>query len=117
MKFAIACEGNEVAQHFGHCEQFAIYRAENGKIVSVERVANPGHRPGFLPVFLHGLGIEAIVSGGMGGGAVEIFNEKGIDVYTGASGSVDETAAKLANGTLESTGSVCHEHAHADECH
>lgn len=116
MKFAIACDGTEVTQHFGHCQQFAIYVAENGKIASVEHVANPGHRPGFLPVYLHDLGIEAIVSGGMGGGAVEIFNEKGIDVYTGAQGSVEETAAKLAAGTLESTGSICHEHAHADNC-
>jgi predicted Fe-Mo cluster-binding NifX family protein len=117
MKFAVACEGTQVAQHFGHCEQFAVYEAGEGKIISVTHVANPGHRPGFLPVFLHGFGISAIVSGGMGGGAIEIFNEKGIDVYTGASGEVNAVALQLAQGTLKSTGSICHEHAHADDCH
>ncbi len=116
MKFAIACEGTEVTQHFGHCQQFSIYEAEGGKIVNVTHVANPGHRPGFLPLYLHELGIDAIVSGGMGGGAVAIFNEKGIDVYTGAQGAAADIAVQLAAGTLVSSGSICHEHAHADEC-
>lgn len=49
-------------------------------------IPNPGHRPGFLPIFLHEKGLNVIISGGMGGGAVDIFNEKGIEVITGASG-------------------------------
>ena len=40
-----------VTEHFGHCEGFNIFNAENGKITESEFVPNPGHRPGFLPVF------------------------------------------------------------------
>ena len=61
-------------------------------------------------------GANVVVSGGMGGGAINIFNEKGIDVITGASGSVDDIAKSYIEGTLVSTGSVCHEHQHAGEC-
>jgi predicted Fe-Mo cluster-binding NifX family protein len=39
-----------------------------------------------LSIFLHEKVLNVIISGGMGGGAVDIFNEKGIEVITGASG-------------------------------
>jgi len=116
MKIAVACEGANVAGHFGHCENFTIFTTDNKKIVSSQVVPNPGHRPGFLPVFLHDLGINVIISGGMGGGAVEIFNEKGITVMTGAAGNAQQAAPLMAEGRLESTGSICHEHQHHDDC-
>jgi predicted Fe-Mo cluster-binding NifX family protein len=80
MKIAVASEGKMVTEHFGHCESFNIFEVENKKIVKAESIPNPGHRPGFLPVFLHEKGVNVIISGGMGGGAVDIFNEKGIEV-------------------------------------
>jgi predicted Fe-Mo cluster-binding NifX family protein len=116
MKIAVASEQGTVSGHFGHCEGFMLFDCENGKIAKSETVANPGHKPGFLPVFLAEKGVDVIISGGMGGGAVDIFNEKGIEVVVGATGpAVDAVKAFLA-GSLKSTGSVCHEHQHADEC-
>ncbi len=116
MKIAVASEGKMVTEHFGHCENFNIFEVENEKIVKSESVPNPGHKPGFLPVFLHEKGVNVIISGGMGGGAVAIFNEKAIEVITGARGSAREAADNYLKGELKSTGSVCHEHQHADEC-
>lgn len=117
MKIAVACMGSNVAGHFGHCQSFNIYEAEDGKIINEEIVPNPGHKPGFLPNFLADLGATVIVSGGMGGGAVEIFESRGVHVVTGASGDAKQAAANFANGSLKSTGSICHEHEHEDECH
>ena len=57
-----------------------------------------------------------IISGGMGGGAIDIFNEKNIEVIVGASGTAEAAAEAYLRGDLVSTGSVCHEHAHHDEC-
>jgi predicted Fe-Mo cluster-binding NifX family protein len=116
MKIAVASEGKIVAQHFGHCEGFTIFEAQEGRITGKEYFVNPGHRPGFLPVFLHEKGANVVISGGMGGGAIEIFNEKGIDVITGATGDIEETVKQFLQGQLISSGSVCHEHQHADEC-
>lgn len=116
MKIAVASEGQLVTEHFGHCEGFIIFEAENDRIKSQEFIPNPGHRPGFLPVFLYEKGVNVIISGGMGGGAVDIFNEKGIEVITGAQGNAEAVVKSYLNGELKSTGSICHEHQHADEC-
>jgi predicted Fe-Mo cluster-binding NifX family protein len=112
MKIAVACEGKTITEHFGHCETFAIFEAQGTQIASKQFVPNPGHRPGFLPVFLHEKGVNVIISGGMGGGAVDIFNEKGIEVITGASGDAETAANNYLQGKLKSTGSVCHQHSH-----
>lgn len=116
MKIAVASEGKMTTGHFGHCENFNIYDVDNNKIVKEESIQNPGHKPGFLPNFLYELGVNVIISGGMGGGAIDIFNERGIEVIIGAAGEARENVLAFIEGKLESTGSVCHEHQHADEC-
>lgn len=116
MRIAVAGDNGMVTEHFGHCESFSIFDAENNRIVKSESIANPGHKPGFLPNFLNDMGVNVIISGGMGGGAAEIFNEKGIEVITGARGNAKTAAEQYLQGMLRSTGSICHEHQHHDEC-
>ena len=116
MKIAVASDNNMVTEHFGHCESFNIYEAENNEIVKSELIPNPGHKPGYLPNFLNDIGVNVIISGGMGGGAVEIFNDNNIEVITGARGSSIGAANSYLKGELKSTGSVCHEHQHIGEC-
>lgn len=116
MRIAVASENGMVAGHFGHCESFSIFDTENNQIIKSESIPNPGHKPGFLPNFLNDKGVNVIISGGMGGGAIEIFNEKGIEVIVGASGNAKTAVELYLQGMLKSTGSVCHEHQHHDEC-
>lgn len=116
MKIAVAAMGNTVAGHFGHCENFLFFETADGKVTSQTSVPNPGHRPGFLPNFLADNGAQVIISGGMGGGAVDIFNERGVEVIIGVQGDAKDAVERYLAGNLESTGSICHEHAHADEC-
>ena len=116
MKIAVSCNGTQIWPHFGHCENFMIYEAENGLIQSETTVPNPGHRPGFLPNFLGDMGVEVIFAGGMGGGAVEIFNERKIEVIVGVQGDARTAVEQYLKGELHSTGSICHEHQHAGEC-
>lgn len=116
MKIAVASMGEMVAGHFGHCENFNIFETENGKIIKEESIGNPGHKPGFLPNYLHELGVYVIISGGMGAGAIEIFDSHNIEVVTGAQGNAKECVENFLSGNLKSTGSVCHSHEHAGEC-
>ena len=116
MKIAIASENGMVTEHLGHCEGFMIFDTEKGKVIKSETIANPGHRPGFLPNFLADRGVNVIISGGMGGGAVEIFNERNVEVVVGAFGDAKAAVEAYLQGSLKSTGSVCHEHQHHDEC-
>jgi predicted Fe-Mo cluster-binding NifX family protein len=105
-----------ITEHFGHCVNFNVFDTENGIIVKSESITNPGHRPGFLPNFLNDLGVNVIISGGMGGGAIDIFNEKGIEVIVGATGKAKDAAMDYLQGRLKSSGSVCHQHMNHDEC-
>ena len=117
MKIAVASEQEMITGHFGHCANFNLFDVEDGKIVKQESIPNPGHKPGFLPNYLNEKGVNVIISGGMGGAAVQIFNENNIEVVIGTQGLAQTAVEKYMKGELESTGSICHEHEHADECH
>ncbi len=110
MKVAVAAQSNVVCDHFGHCEGFIIYDVEKKKVVKKEFVANPGHKPGFLPVFLKQADVDVVIAGGMGQRAVDLFAEQNIEVIVGAGGGCDETIEKYLSGDLESTAAVCSEH-------
>ena len=116
MKIAVACMGAQVSGHFGHCENFTIFDTDNNQILHETIIPNPGHKPGFLPNFLGDQGVEVIIAGGMGGGAVEIFNQRGIEVIVGVQGPAREAVETYLKGELHSTGSICHEHQHAGAC-
>lgn len=116
MKIAVASMNENVAGHFGHCENFNIYVVEEGKIISKERIENPGHKKGFLPKFLNDLGVNVIIAGGMGEGAINLFNEANIEIITGNLGNSDEIVNKYLQGELTSAGEVCNRHAYKDEC-
>lgn len=117
MKIAIATDGKNVSGHFGHCEGFTVYEISDGKEVDKIFIPNPGHRPGFLPVYLGEKNVNMIISGGMGATAQQLFNDHNIDVIVGAKGNCDDIIKSYLSGELKSTGSVCREHMHADHCH
>ena len=98
-------------------KNFNIYDVVDNKIVKHTSLANPGHRPGFLPEYLHEQGAEVIISGGMGGGAVSIFESHNIKIVVGASGKAEDAVNRYISGDLKSTESICDKHEHADECH
>lgn len=116
MRIAVAAEGNSVSGHFGHCQGFYLYDTEGEKISNKSFIENPGHKPGFLPVFLGEKGVNIIIAGGMGKKAQELFSARDIDIVTGAQGECDNVIKSYLKGELESTGSICNEHKHEGHC-
>ena len=112
MKIALATENGIVSAHFGHCEGFTVYNVEDGKETVKEFLPSPGHTPGVLPVFLSENGVNVIIAGGMGERAQMLFEQRGIGVIIGASGTVEDVFAQYSKGELESSGSFCEEHGH-----
>lgn len=110
IRIAVATTKSQVAEHFGYCEEFMLFEIEDNKITKNEIIANPGHKPGFLPNFLADCGVNVIISGGMGMTAVEIFNEKNVEVIIGVSGEAKRAVEQYLEGVLKSTGSICHQH-------
>ena len=79
MKIAIPYEDGEVYQHFGHSEKFKIYTVENGN-VSSEIVDTEGTGHGALAGFLKARGVDVLICGGIGGGAIAALAAAGIRV-------------------------------------
>jgi predicted Fe-Mo cluster-binding NifX family protein len=109
MKIAITAENNNglesmVAQHFGHAPFFVLVDMENGEVTAVQSVANPfaeAHQPGQIPQFIHEQKAIVILSGGMGGRAIEFFNQAGIKAATGASGTVRQSLENYMGGKYQ----------------
>lgn len=107
MRIAISTDGRYVSAHFGRCPSFTLVDIEGNKTVNKVEVGNPGHSPGVIPQFLHNKGAKMIVCGGMGARAAGLFNELGIEVMTGVTGSVDEAIQELEKGVLCGGESLC----------
>ena len=111
MRIAVTYENGEIFQHFGHTEQFKLYDVENGAIVDSEVVGTNGSGHGALAGFLSELKVDALICGGIGGGAQAALAGAGIRLYGGVSGSADQAAAALAAGTLSyQPNAVCSHH-------
>jgi ATP-binding protein involved in chromosome partitioning len=108
MKFAIPLAEGVLCNHFGHCQQFAILNVDGDNVVQKELLTPPPHEPGLLPRWLHGLGVEVIIAGGMGGRALQLFAENGIRVLTGASNLTPEALVQqYLSQTLQTGANVC----------
>lgn len=114
MKVAIPSEGTEICAHFGHSESFTIAEVEDGKVINKQTVDAPPHEPGLLPRFLAGKGVNVVIAGGMGPRAQDLLIERDIQVFTGASGSIDDVLEALIRGNLKTGDNVCDHGSH--EC-
>lgn len=115
MKIAVTYDNGQIFQHFGHSEQFKIYEIEDGKVVASKVLDAAGSGHGALAGMLMMNGVDALICGGIGGGAQNALRGFGIELYAGVQGSCDEAVKALIAGTLNaSAGATCshHEHEH-----
>ena len=125
MKIAIPFKNDNIYQHFGMAEVFKVYTVEGDKIAStqlVESAGGHGHA-GRLNVLVKN-GVDCLICGGIGPGAIQAVADAGIKLYAGNSGSADEAAAQLLAGGLandlqaaqaKSCGHHRHGHGHDEE--
>ena len=100
MRIAVTYENGMIFQHFGHTSQFKVYDVQDGKIVSAQVVDTNGSGHGALAGVLTALNADALICGGIGGGAQMALAAAGIRLYGGVSGSADAAAQALAEGKL-----------------
>jgi ATP-binding protein involved in chromosome partitioning len=89
--FAIPMASGKLCSHFGHCDQFALVETRDGEIKGKTMHTPPPHEPGVLPKWLHEMGANVIIAGGMGSRAQQLFSENGIKVVTGAPADTPES--------------------------
>ncbi|NIA13223.1 MAG: P-loop NTPase [Nitrospiraceae bacterium] len=110
MRIAIPLANGNLSMHFGHCEEFILMEVnqETKEIVSTSTHVPPPHEPGVLPKWLHELGANVIIAGGMGQRAQQLFVENEIQVIVGAPAATPkELAGAFLAGTLQTGANVC----------
>ena len=118
MKIAVPFENGQVFQHFGHTSHFKIYLIE-GKTVLTSFVMDTGctgHEA--LTDFLRLGGINVLICGGIGGGAVKGLQDLGIAYYGGVKGDADQAVDDYLAGKLIYDPDVgCEGHGIQSPCH
>ncbi len=110
MKIAVPVANGRLCLHFGHCSQFVIHEVDAvaKRTLRREYLTPPAHEPGVLPRWLHEQGVSAVIAGGMGQRAQQLFAENGVEVIVGApEGDPDEIVAAYLAGSLKAGENVC----------
>lgn len=100
IKIAVTYENGEIFQHFGHTEQFKIYEVQDNKVVSSRIIGTDGNGHEALAGYLGEDGVDVLICGGIGGGAIHALSACGIQVVPGAAGQADAAVAAYLNGQL-----------------
>jgi predicted Fe-Mo cluster-binding NifX family protein len=123
MKIALATDDNMgldavLSHHFGRCPYYVVVDVDDKEIKGVEAVKNPFYeshgQTGEVPSFIHSLGVDVIISGGMGPKAIGFFQQLGIQAFTGASGIVREVVNSYMSGQIDGA-APCSEHSSTKE--
>lgn len=113
MKLAVTYDNEQVFQHFGHTEFFKIYTIEDQAVKESEVVSTIGSGHGALAGFLKEHQVDALICGGIGGGAKAALAAAGIALYAGVTGNADEQVKSFLLGTLNhNPNTECNHHGH-----
>lgn len=112
MKIAVPTIGDQVDQHFGHCEKYSVFTIEGKAITSLEYMASPagcGCKSNMAATLAQS-GVKLLIAGGIGNGAVNVLASNGIKTIKGASGSAQAAVELFLRGELKDAGDICQSH-------
>ncbi|MBK5244207.1 MAG: NifB/NifX family molybdenum-iron cluster-binding protein [Eubacteriaceae bacterium] len=120
MKIALPTRENLIDSHFGHCEYYTVFTINDGnkEILSQEIIPSPvgcGCKSN-IATTLSQMGVNLLLAGNMGEGAVNVLNNAGIEVVRGCTGDVKEVALSWLSGSVLDSGEMCHAHDEGHEC-
>lgn len=124
MKICIPTMGNEgldniVGEHFGRVPTYTIIDTETNKSKVVTNTSEHMGGVGYPPELMAREGIQIMLCRGLGRRAIMMFDQLGIEVYIGASGTVKEALQMFKEGKLQKAGigDACGQHAFRDQHH
>ena len=114
MKIAVpVTKEKQIDSHFGHCESYGVFTiTENNEISDLKNVQSPqgcGCKSDIASV-LASDGVNLMLAGGIGDGAINVLNSSGIEVIRGCSGDATKVVKLYLKGLVEDSGSSCHQH-------
>ncbi len=113
MKIALPSRNREVDGHFGHCEYFTVFSVDENKAITNEEELTPpagcGCKSNIIPVLAE-KGVNVMLAGNMGDGAVQMLARFGIQVVRGCSGNVRDVAESFLAGQVSDAATTCSDH-------
>jgi predicted Fe-Mo cluster-binding NifX family protein len=107
--------GNQIDGHFGHCEFYSIYTvSDSNEILKAELIKSTqgcGCKSN-IAAELAEMGVTVMLAGGIGGGAINVLNQNGIEVVRGCSGSASDAVTQYLAGLISDSGESCQTHEH-----
>ncbi|MFL0247173.1 NifB/NifX family molybdenum-iron cluster-binding protein [Candidatus Clostridium stratigraminis] len=112
MKIAVPNNGNMVNQHFGMSKSFTIVSVENEIVTKVEEISTEQfqHEHEGLANLLKQHGVDVVITGGIGQGAINGLKINGLQVIRGASGEYMKVIEEYINGKIKDKNITCNHH-------
>ena len=110
---------SQIFNHFGSAPEFVVVDMITNEFQSISNNDTVHEHGACNPVAgLGGNHVDAIVVGGIGGGALHKLNSAGIRVFKAYGGSISENIDMLKLGTLQEylPGHTCGGHGHSQGC-
>ena len=109
----------QVGEHFGRVPTYTIVDLDSDEVKVVDNTSHHMGGRGDPPEIMKQEGVCAMLCRGLGRRAIDLFQQFGIDVYIGASGSVRDTVEAFKKGELQqaSMGDGCQQHTFGDHGH
>ena len=116
-KYILGDQHNTIIEQSEEFTRYTIYDTENEKVEIIPNTSS--HKGGTkLPAdLLQGHGIDIMICGGLGRRAIQLFEQFGIEVYSGAKGTIADAIKQFEDGSLTMTtdADACREHKYHDE--
>lgn len=114
MKVAVTYDNGMIFQHFGKTQFMKIYETDDNCDIQAANVVSMGeHSHHSIATYIKELGVDTLICGGIGQGAVDALNDVGISIYAGNSGNADLTVIKFLNGEIKKNSQAnCTNHHH-----
>lgn len=110
MKIAIPTKDQIVDSHFGHCDHYTIFTIDEAKkIKNIEKYNAPigcGCKSD-IAALLKIEGVDIMLAGNMGQGAVNKVSEAGIKVIRGCAGNIETVVKQYLSGFILDSGLTC----------
>jgi len=124
MKICIPTNGDKglddtVGEHFGRVPTYTIVDLDTEEVKVIPNTSHHAGGQGYPPEIMSREGVNTMVCSGLGRRAINMFEEMGIDVYIGATGSVKDAVSAFKQGKLQKAGAsdACGRHAFRDQHH
>jgi predicted Fe-Mo cluster-binding NifX family protein len=110
---------NLVGEHFGRVPTYTIVDLDTDEVKVIPNTSEHMGGQGQPPEIMAREGVNVMVCRGLGRRAISLFEELGIDVYIGASGTVRDAIDAYKQDKLQkaSMDDACGRHAFRDQHH